>query len=75
MTRADGAKGRRGGLIPGIHVLAAIKQESRGWPGQTRPERKPALKASRKPIKLPVLVKGAIARLYLTATDINPAPL
>jgi hypothetical protein len=25
------------GLVPGIHVLAAIKQERRGWPGQARP--------------------------------------
>jgi hypothetical protein len=33
------------------------------------------LQPSRKPIKLPVLVKGAIARLYSTATDINPASL
>jgi len=21
------------GLVPGIHVLAALKQEKRGWPG------------------------------------------
>jgi len=26
--------------MPGIHVLAALKQERRGWPGQARPWRK-----------------------------------
>jgi len=28
------------GLVPGIHVLAAARQERRGWPGQARPWRK-----------------------------------
>jgi hypothetical protein len=23
------------GLVPGIHVLAAFKQERRGWPGRS----------------------------------------
>jgi len=23
------------GLVPGIHVLAALKQERRGWPGRS----------------------------------------
>jgi hypothetical protein len=25
------------GLVPGIHVFSAFKQERRGWPGQARP--------------------------------------
>jgi hypothetical protein len=25
------------GLVPGIHVLASLRQERRGWPGQARP--------------------------------------
>jgi hypothetical protein len=25
------------GLVPGIHVLVASKEERRGWPGRARP--------------------------------------
>jgi hypothetical protein len=25
------------GLVPGIHVLAVVQHERRGWPGQARP--------------------------------------
>jgi hypothetical protein len=25
------------GLVPGIHVLAGLEQERRGWPGRARP--------------------------------------
>src|SRR5260370_38350524 len=35
------------GLVPGIHVLAALKQERRGWPG-----RSPAMTKKRIPFKL-----------------------
>jgi len=26
------------GLVPGIHVLAALTQQRRGWPGRQRPK-------------------------------------
>jgi hypothetical protein len=34
------------GLVPGIHVLAALKQERRGWPGHLRED---ALRAFARP--------------------------
>jgi hypothetical protein len=39
------------GLVPGIHVLAALEQERRGWPGQARPK-KNHFQAVRKSLKM-----------------------
>src|SRR5206468_11169288 len=57
------------GLVPGIHVLAVLRQEARGWPGQA-----PAMTERAFLFRLPTPVKAHLpSPVKVTRTEADSA--